>query len=73
MPKRNRARELSTEDIRIALRSKPGSITELARSLSVSHVMVSRVIAGKDTSRRVLEAARQRAIQILEAREHAAA
>lgn len=54
------------KQVRETLQANKGEIARLAESLGVSHVTVSLVLKGKNTSKRVYEACQERAIQLLQ-------
>jgi predicted transcriptional regulator len=57
---------LERENIRQILQRHLGSIQRIAELLGVSHTTVSLCLSGKTTSKRIMEAAHGKAIQLLE-------
>lgn len=55
-------------EIRKLFRANPGSVVAVARSLGITHVTVSLWLKGKTTSARVEEAARKKALELMDGR-----
>ena len=57
---------LNRKQIRDIFRGNKGEAAKLSEKLGVSHATVSLVLSGKGKSKRVLEAANLRAVELLE-------
>lgn len=57
---------MTRAEIRKLFRANPGSVVDVARRLGITHVTVSLWLRGKTTSARVEQAAREKALELIE-------